>query len=220
LNFEPGTLNLEPQTILIETHYLPSIAYFVSIFSSSEIILERHEHYVKQTYRNRCHINTSQGVESMIIPVTTKQSKSVITEVRIDHDQKWLNNHWRTIQSAYGKSAFYEHYADDLEKALFKKFAFLYDLNCELLSMCLKWLKWNRPVRESLSYEKSPAPPVQDLRSLINPKEPNLLQKFYKPVAYSQVFGSAFAENMSLIDLIFCEGPGAARIVQASAIKK
>ena len=156
----------------------------------------------------------------MIVPVVTKQSKTVITDVRIDYHQKWLNNHWRTIQSAYGKSAFYEHYSDDLEKALFKKFEFLYDFNYELLSMCLKWLKWNRTVRESLSYEKSPASPVQDFRSLINPKETNLLQNFYKPAAYSQVFGSAFAENMSLIDLIFCEGPGAARIVQASAVEK
>ena len=153
----------------------------------------------------------------MTIPVTTGQSKTVITDVRIDYNQKWLNNHWRTIQSAYGKSAFYEHYVDDLEKALFKKFEFLYDLNFELLSMCLKWLKWNLTVRESLSYNKNPDPPVQDLRSLINPKETNLLQKFYKPVAYSQVFGSTFAENMSLIDLVFCEGPGAMRIVQASA---
>jgi len=180
-------------------------------------VIERHEYYVKQTYRNRCHINTSQGVESLIVPLTAKHGKVTITNVRIDYSQKWLTNHWRAIESAYRKAAFYEYYADDLEKILFKRHEFLYDLNRELLSMCLTWLKWRLPVSESLSYEKTPTGSTIDLRSLINPKETNRLQNFYKSAPYTQVFGNAFAANMSLIDLIFCEGPGAAGIVRASA---
>ena len=207
-------------SILIEAQYLPPIAYFAAIQQSPIITIEKHEHFQKQTYRNRCYILSSQGKEMLILPLTSKHGNVCITDIRIDYSQKWLNHHWRSIQSAYGRAPFFEYYASDLEKVLFARHTFLYDLNYQLLSMCLKWLKWNLPVRESLSYEKSPAPHVHDLRSLINPKETNLLQNFYKPVAYSQVFGSAFAENMSLIDLIFCEGPGAARIVQASAAEK
>lgn len=207
-------------TALIETHYLPSIAYFAALQNVHEIILEKHEHYQKQTYRNRCHIISARGKEKLIVPLTFKHGKVFITDVRIDYGQKWLNNHWRTIQSAYGKAPFFEHYSEDLEKILFGKVMFLYDLNLDLLSMCLKWLKWDMTVKESLSYEKAPALQVLDLRSLITPKNEENLQHFYRPVSYYQVFGKTFVENASLIDLIFSEGPKAAQIVKASAIGK
>jgi len=208
------------KTVLIEAHYLPSIAYFVAIHKAQEIILEKHEYFVKQSYRNRCYLQTSQGTASLIVPVTDKQGKAPISDVRIDYDQKWLNNHWRTIRSAYAKAPFYEHYADDLEKVLFRKHAFLFDLNQALLSMCLGWLRWSLPVKESLAYTKSYESTVIDLRSVINPKKTDFLADLYRPVPYSQVFGNPFAGNMSLIDLIFCEGPQAAAIVQASSLEK
>lgn len=205
---------------LIELHYLPSIAYFSALSSATEVVIERHENFLKQTYRNRCCIQTSQGIEQLTVPLTSKHGKTPITDIRIDYSQKWLNNHWRTIQSAYGKAPFYEHYADDLEKVLFRKNEFLYDLNIQLLSMCLAWLKWKVTVSESMSYEKELSHTVTDLRSLINSKKNDLLAKFYSPVEYTQVFGNTFVSNMSVIDLIFCEGPASARIVKASAVEK
>lgn len=211
------TTGQRPSTALIECHYLPSIAYFASLLKFSEIRIEKHEHFTKQTYRNRCHILTAQGKENLIIPVTSKHGKVFITDVRIDYGQKWLNNHWRTIQSAYGKAPFFEHYRDDLESILFKKPVFLYDLNCELLSMCRKWLLWDVTIRESAHYEKTPPLEVLDLRSAINLKKGENEQYFYRPASYQQVFGNAFAANLSIIDLIFCEGPGAGAVVHASA---
>jgi hypothetical protein len=202
--------------ILIEAQYLPPIAYFSAMQSCDEIVLERHEHYVKQTYRNRCSVNTTQGRADLIIPLTSKHGKTVISEVKIDYTQKWLNNHWRTIQSAYANAPFFEYYADTLHQVLFKKEVFLFDLNAALLSMCLKWLKWPHTVRESLSYEKSPEG-VIDRRSQINPKKIDVLGEFFTPIPYTQVFGSTFEVNLSIIDLIFCVGPSAAGIVRDSA---
>lgn len=206
-------------TALIETQYLPPIAYFSALVNCSGVIVEKYEHYEKQTFRNRCYIKTAQGTEMLIVPLTSKHGKTVISEVRIDYGQKWLNNHWRTICSAYGKAPFFEHYADDLHDILFQRSEFLYDLNLALLTMCLKWLKWNLPIRESLAYEAVPPDDVTDLRSAINPKKTGNLAGFYKPAVYSQVFGNKFDENLSLIDLIFCEGPGAMGIVRASTPK-
>ncbi|HEU5289727.1 MAG TPA: WbqC family protein, partial [Cyclobacteriaceae bacterium] len=128
--------------ILIDLHYLPSIPYFTVLSSAEKIIIEKNEHFEKQSYRNRCHILTSQGVERLIVPLTSRSGKVLITEVRLDYSQKWLNNHWRAIESAYRSSPFFEYYADDLHTILFKKNVFLYDLNFELLTICLKWLKW------------------------------------------------------------------------------
>jgi hypothetical protein len=152
--------------------------------------------------------------------VTSVHGKVRIKDVRIDFSQKWLNNHWRTVKSAYGNAAFFEHYSDDLHDALFSKVDFLYDLNYILLSMCLKWLRWNMPIKETQSYDQTVAGPFLDLRLAINPKKLEQCYKFYYPVMYNQVFGSTFVENLSLIDLVFCEGPGAAKIIQDSAILK
>lgn len=204
---------------VIELQYLPPIAYFTAIASFNEIIVEKHEHYEKQTYRNRCYVNTAQGKEMLILPLTSKHGKRKISEVRIDYSQKWLNVHWRTLQSAYGNAPFFEYYAQDLYNLLFRKFDFLYDLNYEILTLCLKWLKWTMIVRETLTYEVTLSGTYKDLRSSITPKKEETIARFYQPAVYGQVFGNKFVENLSLIDLIFCEGPGASGIVQASAPK-
>jgi hypothetical protein len=203
-------------TAIIEIQYLPPLAYFSALSSFHEIIVEKFEQYEKQSYRNRTQILTVNGLATLTLPVTAKHGKPLITEVRIDYSQKWLNNHWRTIQSSYGKAPFFEYYSDDLEAIMFKKHGFLYDLNMDLLTLCLRWLKWKIPVFETQRYEKEPAEAIIDLRSVITPKKPDLIKKFYKPVAYQQVFGNKFVENISLIDLVFCEGPGAGTVVQAS----
>lgn len=200
-------------TALLSSQYLPPSVYFSVISTSDIVLIERNEHYQKQSYRNRCTINTSAGPHSLIIPVTRNSEKVFIRDIRIDYGQKWLITHWRAIRSAYNKAPFFPYYADDLEKVLFGKFVFLYDLNMELLSMCLKWLGWNVQIKETLSYEKTVMLPVEDFRNRIHPKK--ALLHSMKP--YPQVFGNAFADGLSIIDLIFCAGPEAAGIVSMNA---
>ncbi|HEY3429113.1 MAG TPA: WbqC family protein [Cyclobacteriaceae bacterium] len=202
---------------LIELHYLPSIPYFSALFSAQKIIIEKYEHFEKQSYRNRCHILTAQGVERLILPLTSKRGKVLITEVRIDYSQKWLNNHWRTIESAYRSSPFFEYYADDLHKILFKQHTFLYDLNFELLTICLKWLKSDVTLVESMAFEKIPSNGVVDLRNVIHAKKSELYDSYFRPVAYQQVFGNKFVEGLSILDLVFCEGPNSRKVVMSSA---
>ncbi len=201
---------------LIELHYLPSLEYFCAIGHFDALELEKCEHYVKQSYRNRCYINTVQGVEMLIVPLTAKHGKTLTKDVRIDYSKKWQNNHWRTIESAYRKAPYFEYYSDDLRTILYRNHNFLFDLNFELLSFCLKSIRFKPTLSLSVCYEKVPSSPVFDLRSQINPKKPASDRNFYKPASYHQVFGSGFVENASLIDLLFCEGPRAASVILAS----
>jgi hypothetical protein len=205
--------------LLIEAQYLPPIAYFTLLASHTAVTVEKYEHYQKQTYRNRCYIQTTNGVMPLIIPLIHSGSASIITDMRIDYSQKWLNNHWRTIRSAYGKAPFFEYYEMDLHNTLFKRFAFLYDLNINLLEMCLRWLKYNIQLSETTTYEKTPGTGITDYRSAINPKKPDSCNSFFKMVEYQQVFGNKFVGNLSIIDLIFCEGPGASDVIQTSSLK-
>ena len=202
------------ESVLIECHYLPSIPYFAAIHSAKKIILESNEHFVKQTFRNRCEIMTANGVERLSVPLTSKHGKVCIKDIRIDYAQKWLHGHWRTIQSAYGKAPFFEFYSDALYAILFSKKEFLFDLNLELLTICLKWLKLSPEITESMAYVNEAPEGILDLRNVIHAKNRDLLPSQLISTPYTQVFGNMFVKNLSLIDLLFCEGPRALEIVR------
>ncbi len=203
-------------TCLIEPHYLPSLEYFCALLYFDKLILEKNEHYIKQSFRNRCYINTANGVEMLVVPLSEKHGKVPLRDIRIDHTKKWQNNHWRGIQSAYAKAPFFEHYSDALRDIIFSDHHFLHDLNLALLSFCLRNMNLEKEVSETVSYEKSLIEDIYDLRSSITPKEAYSERPYYQPVPYHQVFGSAFAENLSFVDLLFSEGPGSLAILKAS----
>ena len=204
------------KAVLIDLHYLPSIEYFCVLLKAEVIILERHEHFVKQTYRNRCYINTAGGIQPLIVPVAGKQSKIAMKDVLIDYHGHWQRQHWGAIQAAYGSAPFFAHYEASLHQIIFGNYPLLYDLNRALLSLCLKWLSYNPSMTETTNYERCPSPAVTDLRSAITPKVPYNKRCYYTPVPYQQVFGNKFAGSLSLIDLLMCQGPYAADMVRSS----
>jgi hypothetical protein len=205
-------------TVLIESHYLPSLEYFCAIDPFENIILENTEHFVKQSFRNRCWVNAAHGPEMLVVPLTGKHGKIPFRDIQVDFGTKWKNNHWRTICSAYARAPFFEHYSDDLNEIFFRNTRFLCDLNERLLSLCLGSLGVQKKISATVTYEKDPKD-VFDLRSAIRAKESYELRPFYQPASYHQVFGNAFAGNLSLLDLLFCEGPDAVSILKASRKK-
>ncbi|HEY4654525.1 MAG TPA: WbqC family protein [Cyclobacteriaceae bacterium] len=202
---------------LIETQYLPPVSYFIQLQPFDKVVIEKHEYYVKQSYRNRCCINTARGTDRLVVPVAARHGKIVIADVRIDYSQKWLNRHWRAIQSAYGKAPFFEFYGAGLHEVLFRRNRFLYDLNMQLLSLCLKWLRLEIPITESTGYEKETPGSIIDLRNTIKAKKSAECAESNFPVIYTQVFGSKFAPDLSVVDLVFCTGPDAGLLVQSGA---
>lgn len=205
------TTALPPSAVLIEPQYLPPAAYFAVALKYGTVILEKHEHFVKQTLRNRALINTAHGTARLVVPV--KSGKAPMGEVQIDYSQKWVNNHWRTIRSAYGKAPYFEFYAHDFERVLFAQHELLYDLNYQLLTLCLKCLRANVTIKETLAYTSRPSVGAVDLRNFINSKNHASNRTLYEPVSYPQVFGNMFVTDLSLLDVIFCMGPDALKIV-------
>jgi hypothetical protein len=171
---------------------------------------------VKQSFRNRCCINTSQGIQKLIVPLREKHGKISVQEIRIDYQQKWQNNHWRSIESAYRNAPYFEHYADELKKIIYQGHDQLFTLNSSLLSFCLRAINLKIPLSTTLDYEKVPYHPVSDLRGTINPKQNFSERTFYHPVAYQQVFGNNFVSNLSFLDLLFCEGPKSPNLLRSS----
>lgn len=195
------------QNIVIELHYFPCVSYFAVLTQAQQVWIEAHENYVKQTCRNRCYILGANNVNRLTVPVKlqSEREKTSIREVIIDHNQKWKNIHWRSIVSAYGKAPFFEYYAPELERAFFKTEISLFDWNYQLLTLCLKLLKINTQIDSTQSYQHHYEQNTIDLRSRLYAENDLPLAQ---PV-YQQVFGKEFVKNLSVIDLLFCEGPHA-----------
>ncbi len=197
-----------------DLHYMPCLAWFAQIMMHDEVIIEKHEHYQKQSYRNRCHIRAAHGIHRLIIPVKV-HGKVPIHEVQIDYSQKWVNNHWRTLVSAYRLSPFFEHYEHELHQLLYSRVTPLYQFNINLLQTILKWLGVSVKLSETVAYQPHYPDSIADLRNTIHPK---ILSGtgLAGSIQYRQVFGSDFIRNLSIIDLLCCQGPGSAALLRAA----
>lgn len=208
---------MREETLIIELHYLPSIQYFVYLHSFKNIIIDLKDRYVKQTYRNRCRINGANKVEDLIIPVKKLSKVRKYTDkMEIDHNQKWLGKHLRAIQSAYGKAPYFEYYADEIFEIFNKKQNSLLDLNKELLTKCLEFLGMDLSLNFSSINFMPDKNGYYDARNEINPKTPIIKNSIFSAEKYFQVFGNNFVNNLSVVDLIFCEGPQAKQFIEKS----
>ncbi|MFN8355757.1 MAG: WbqC family protein [Spirosomataceae bacterium] len=210
---------MTPSPLVIELHYLPSLEYFTRLLAHPHVSIEVHEYYQKQSYRNRCYIQTANKVDLLSIPVQEGNRKIPIRDVRIDYQQDWVRRHWGAIYSAYGKASYFEYFSYLFEPVYFKKPVFLFDFNWELLTICLKLLGVDsNKIRLTEKYETADNLTFTDLRSVITPKKQYSERLFYHPVAYRQNFGNEFEPNLSILDLLFCQGKQARTILTQSVI--
>ncbi len=204
--------------LLIDLQYLPCLEYFSQLLQADTIYLEAHENFQKQSYRNRCKILAANKIDILSVPVLNSNSKKLIREVEIDYTQPWQKNHWRALKSAYGKAPYYEYVYDYFEKIYDKKPRFLWDLNQEALTVCLKLLKIEKKILFTTEYNNDRGIHVNetiDMRSLIHPKKQGEMAE----VRYTQVFGKDFVSNLSIIDLIFNEGPNGKAVLKSMTDK-
>lgn len=201
---------------IIELHYFPSVPYIASWVFFDEMVIESKESYIKQSFRNRFRIKTANKVVDLIIPIQKGNSNIPIQEIRIDYNQSWIKNHWGAIQAAYGKAPFFEHYGKEVEELLNRKPKFLFDLNLQILEYLLNILGIHKNILFSQKFEKTYTDSITDLRSIIHPKQHCGKLSFYKPTEYIQVFGNQFVKDLSILDLIFCEGPNAINVIKRS----
>ncbi|PSL06394.1 WbqC family protein [Cecembia rubra] len=204
-------------SILTELFYLPTLEFFTAVLGHEEICVDGGENYQKQSYRNRTSILLANKVEVLSVPVLGGNKGLPYREVKIDYGQKWKNVHLRGIQSGYGKAPFFEYFYPYFEKVYQKNLAFLFDLNLELLTVCLNLLQLD--VKLSVMGNIGQKTSENDIRGLINAKKGFESRSFYQSHTYSQLFGVNFAPNLSVIDLLFCEGPASKNILWTSQKK-
>lgn len=192
--------------VCLTSAYLAPVEYYSALAQAEVAFLEHCDYYVKQTYRNRCHIAAANGQMPLSIPVEKVSAEKILTrDVRISDHNDWQLNHWRSIESAYNSTPFFEYYKDDLLPFYQKKWTFLWDFNQEIQAKILELLGLNPEIRLTEDYKISLAENVLDLRESIHPKKET---PFENSKPYYQVFEQRFGfqSGLSIIDLLFNMG--------------
>lgn len=190
------------QKIMVPPYFGP-ISCWKQIINSN-ILWDVHQNYIKQTFRNRTFIHSANGLQILTIPVKHSKIKFSMLDAKIDNSIAWQKNHWRSIQSAYSSSPFFEFYRDSLERIYIKEYTYLTKFNFDLINLILEWTDIEMKSELSKSY-KIQYKNGLDLRENIENKKYSSSEN----IIYKQVFSdkNGFLNDLSIIDLIFNEGP-------------
>ncbi|UKN01632.1 WbqC family protein [Paracrocinitomix mangrovi] len=200
-------------SLILPSFYFGNIEYFYHLLKTTNAIIDIAEPYQKQTYRTRMVIGSANGIQSLTIPVIRPNGKqTLMNEVEISYTENWRKDHLKAIEAAYARSPYYEYYIDQLTEIMMSDQKLLYELNYRLN----EWLINKIGLTVNLTLNTSPIPLDQnkDLRALLHPK----LDTGFRTYHYIQPFEErhGFLNNLSILDLLFNEGPNSITILSES----
>lgn len=185
--------------------YLGNIEFYTTLLSYQNPVIDLGEHFVKQSFRNRTYIHGANGVLPLSVPVVKVSGhKQLMSDIKISYDTDWQRVHLEAIKSAYGSSPFFEYYYEEIAQIISEKHVCLKDLSLALHNEILDQLQADVDVSISTEYYEGEA---TDFRSYLQPKH----KHDFSHEPYTQVFSEKhpFVENLSILDLLFNEGPNA-----------
>lgn len=187
-------------TAVFSTAYFPSLEYIKHLLQFDEIIIEKHEHFPHQTNRNRCHILGPNGIQMLTVPIKQNHVKTPISKIEII-DGKWKQQHWRSLTTAYNRSALFEFYKDELESIIFDNHHLLIELNTQILSFILKAKKKTMAMNFTTSFQASYENDFRYIADAKSEKQISDLNIYSYPQVFSEKMG--FVSNLSAIDALF-----------------
>ncbi len=202
--------------IILHPTYFPNIAHFVAMAQSSNVMFEIDDNFLKQTYRNRTYIYGANGRLNLNIPVIHSQkNRQKYRDVKIFNEEKWQSLHWKSLISAYRTSPFFEYYEDELLPLFNTKTDYILDFNFKCLDIVLSCIQLDINASKSEAYQNI-VEDRTDFRHLVHAKK----EPSYPFDSYTQVFNDkhGFIPNLSILDLLFNEGPNALNYLESQTM--
>jgi len=209
------TIQLSMDTYLHPT-YFPNISHFSGIVNAENVVFEIEDNYQKQTYRNRTHIYGANGKLALNIHVKHSHiNRQLYKDVKIVNDTNWQLSHWKSLQSAYRTSPFFEFYEDDLAPLFHNKQNYILEFNFKCLDVIADCLQLDLNYKTTKHYQKE-IHNCKDLRFLVNARK----EKEVRFEPYTQVFSNkhGYINNLSILDLLFNEGTNALNYLQSQKL--
>lgn len=214
------SVNATPSLVILSTAYFPPICYFALIAQKGKVVIDLHETYSKQTWRNRCTILGGNGKLDLSIPAEKPSGNHTATKnILLSNHLHWNKIHMRSIVSAYNNAPFFIYYRDLVEHlVLDNQFKLLWELNHKIMSQLLKELELPNEIEYAEEFLHHPDPGNNlDMRFSLSPKNKVLattVAKTFPP--YYQVFEDRFGfqPNLSILDLLFNLGPDASNYLK------
>jgi len=202
-------------TCIMPLSYLPPIEFYQIMLKYKNVVLDIHEHFHKQFYFNRCEIYGANGKLKLSVPVKKNRDRTPLKDASVSYDQNWRTIHWRSIQAAYRRSPFFEYYENEMAPIYLNHAPEkLIDWNLKLFELVNNLLGVEVRLSFTESYQKV-YENAADYRNLNLPKLSGI--SALKEIQYQQVFQEkyGFIKNLSILDLLFCEGHYARQILLA-----
>lgn len=205
-------------TVVAPLAYGGSVTLWAYMAQATHVILETHDHYQKQTQRNRLYIHGANGKLMLSVPVKHlgKEGHQHYKDVEIDNSFLWQGQHWKSLEAAYRSSPYFEFYEDEISLLYQEYYTHLYAFNNANFQVLQNLIGLSFEVSFTQFYEKKVA--FQDIRPLQEVKK----NKAIAEVVYTQVFESknGFLPNLSVLDLLFNQGPESLQLLKNCALPK
>ena len=184
--------------------YFGPIDYYAEMVKSQTLDIEVQENFQKQTYRNRMYILGANGKLMLNIPILHNGTR-LFKDLQPSYEYDWQKEHIKSLKSAYQSSPYFEYYEDDIIPILEKKENFLLDLNLKTIEFINQKLNLDLEIKQTESYQIIDK--EFDFRNQFSAKKPAQ----YELTEYAQVFDDKFefVSDLSILDLLFSEGPSA-----------
>lgn len=218
---------------IVQSSYIPWKGYFDLIRSVDEFVLFDDVQYTRRDWRNRNKIKTAQGIKWLTIPVEVKGRYHQRIRDAVVSDPTWAQTHWQSLQHSYGRADFFSDFKATFESLyLGMTERHLSQINRRFIEAVCNVLQIRTPLRWSSEYDLVDGA-TQRLVAickqagateyLSGPSARNYLdeQLFHDAgirVRYMDYSGypeyrqlhPPFEHAVSVLDLIFNEGPNAA----------
>ena len=184
-------------SVVLPVAYFAPISYYAVLFHAPEVVIEAHEHYVKQSLRNRCIIGTNQGPQALSYSVQKgNRLKMPIREVMLSDHGNWMHQHLYSLATYYGNSPFYEFYIDELREVMLKGHdGSLFGFNEALRQKVCELIGFEPRVRYSEEW-MGPLPALPQLAEM---------PPYYQVARVGT--DMPFMPDLSILDLLFNLGP-------------